>query len=454
MKINHNISAIIANNQLHRSENRLTESVERLSSGLKINRAADDPAGLAISQKMRTQIRGLNRASDNAQDGISVIETAEGALKEVHSMLQRMRELAVQSANGAYSDEDREAVQQEIDSLIMEIDRTAEDTQFNTTKLLNGSLDLRGYADSFSVDINTFSDKVPAGEYQMRVLSVAEKARINGNDPLSEITNIMAGSITINGESVSLEAGDTADKVYEKLRELGDKIGVSIYPSASGMTYETKLYGSSQKMEITTSNDELADMLGIYSGVTYGKDTEIQLGSGFNNTATYSADGTRVEITNMDGFSISLDVATDVTSEPIILDITDIGSMTLQIGSNEGQTMDLKIPATTAYALGIDNLNYMYQEGADKAIASLDAAIADISSIRSSLGAYQNRLEHAIANLDVSSENMTTALSRIEDVDMAEEMSEYTAANVLQQSGVSVLAQANDVPQTVLQLLG
>lgn len=454
MKINHNISAIIANKQLQNSEERLSGSVERLSSGLKINRASDDPAGMAISQKMRTQIRGLNRASDNAQDGISVIETAEGALSEIHSMLQRMRELAVQASNGSFADNDRVAVQEEVDALVKEIDRTAKDTQFNTTKLLDGSLDLRGYADSYSVSIMTFSDTVPADEYKIQVTGTAEKAVRTGASPLADITNTTEGTIVINGESVEFKAGDTAEEVYTKLRDLGNKVGVDIYPSGSSMIYESALYGTSQKVEITCENADLANMLGITSGVSYGKDTELTMGSGFSNTATYKAEGTKVTITDRSGFSIKLDIDPSVGTDPVTLDIMDIGAMTLQIGSNEGETMDLKIPATTAYSLGVDQLNYLSQNVAGSAITIVDEAVAQVSSIRSSIGAYQNRLEHAIANLDVSGENMTSALSRIEDVDMAEEMSEYAAANVLQQAGVSVLAQANDIPQTILQLLG
>lgn len=454
MKINHNISAIIANKQLQNSEERLSGSVERLSSGLKINRAADNPAGMAISQKMRTQIRGLNRASDNAQDGISVIETAEGALSEVHAMLQRMRELAVQASNGSFADDDRVAVQEEVDALVKEIDRTAKDTQFNTTKLLDGSLDLRGYADSYSVSVMTFSDTVPPDEYQIQVTGTAEKAVMTGAASFADITNTTEGTVVINGEAVKMEAGDTADEVYAKLRNLGNKVGVDVYPSNGDMIYESSLYGSAQKVEITCENADLANMLGITSGVSYGKDTQLTMGSGFSNTATYKAEGTKVTITDRSGFSMKLDVDPSVGTNSVKLDIMDIGAMTLQIGSNEGETMKIKIPATTAYALGVDELNYRSQNAAGNSISSVDSAISQVSSIRSSIGAYQNRLEHAIANLDVSGTNMTSALSRIEDVDMAEEMSEYAAANVLQQAGVSVLAQANDMPQTILQLLG
>lgn len=453
MKINHNISAIIANKQLQNTEERLSNSVEKLSSGLRINRAADDPAGMAISQKMRTQIRGLGRASDNAQDGISVIETAEGALAEIHSMLQRMRELAVQASNGSLDDNDRMAVQQEVNALAKEIDRTADDTQFNTTKLLNGSLDLKGYSNSSSVSVMTFSQTVPANEYEIEVTSTAQKASTTGNAAITGITSSTEGTVVINGESVKLEAGDTADEVYAKIRDLGSKVGVNVYSSGSDMIYESKLYGSSQKVEITCQNSDLANMLGITSGVSYGQDTKITLGNGFSQTATYTSDGTKTTITDRDGFNIKLDIDTAAGSNPVTLDIMDIGAMTLQIGSNEGQTMDIKIPEITTYSLGIDNLNYLSKDGAGNAITALDQAIAEVSSVRSSIGAFQNRLEHAIASLNVSEENMTSALSRIEDVDMAEEMSEYTASNVLQQAGVSVLAQANDVPQTILQLL-
>ncbi len=453
MKINHNMSAIIANNQLKKSENRVSSAVERLSSGLKINHAGDDPAGMAISQKMKTQIRGLSRASDNASDGISVIETAEGALSEVHSILNRMRELAVQSANGTYAEADREAIQMEIDSLSQEVDRISSDTQFNGVNLLDGSLDYRGYTDAEEVNVITFTESVPDQVYRIVVDQAAKQAETT-QGAIGAVPEGVKGSLTINGDTVLFEGGESADEAKEKVRALADRVGISVTTDGTSVTYTSDEYGAAAKIEFACESPDLAAALGITTGSVYGQDTMISLSRGFEDTASYTSDGTRVEITDRNGFIIELDVASNVQiNEDINLDLMHIGAMTLQIGANENEIMTVKIPSTSIYALDLENLNYLCQEGSGNAITMLDDAVEKISSIRASLGAYQNRLEHSISSLDISEENMTSAMSRIEDADMAEEMSEYTAASVIQQAGISVLSQANDVPQMILQLL-
>lgn len=466
MQINHNLSAVIANNQLRKSENKLIASVERLSSGLKINKAADDPSGMAISQKMKTQIRGLDRANDNANDGISVLQTAEGALSEVHSMLQRMRELAVQSSNGTYTEGDREAIQKEIDGLAEEINRISNDTQFNKVGLLDGSIDKRGYTNMDGVSVITFSEVVEPDEYSLRVTELATKATVTGSLGFTEITEEMAGAVSINGVGVVIEEGDTADDVYRKIRDTAETVGVSVTKdSATSFTLQNNEYGSNKKVELQCDNPNLANALNfattmpnaISTGTSLtvaGADTSIVL-IGSLNRAVYDANGTKVTITNTGGFEIELDIDPEkaTINETISMDIMDIGAMILQIGANEGETMDVKIPAVNTYTLGLDYLNVLSQPTSLEAITLLDEAIDRVSSVRSAIGAYQNRLEHAISNLETSSLNMQNALSRIEDVDMAEEMTDYTAASVLEQAGTSVLAQANELPQTVLQLL-
>lgn len=494
MKINHNISAAIANSQLSKTETRLTQSLERLSSGLKINRAADDPAGMAISQKMRTQIRGLSRASQNTLDGISVVETAEGALTEVEAMLQRMRELAVQAGNDTYGEEDKEAIQAEADALLAEIDRISKDTQFNKITLLDGSLDQRGYTNVNGIKVETFSESVGVGDYSILITGKAEKAVLVGdamNPPAgldgSGISAAAAGSITVNNVSVTINEGDTAEIVKEKLRETCEIAGVkflvideSAVPSTTdkaedaGYTESSNVFsftdtlkfafvseefGSDQRVEISCDNSELSDLLGISTindTVDKGEDIKIEFptDSGFENSATVSAKGTYVTITDRKGFSMEIstdpNIALNTAAE---IKVMDVGTMRLQIGANEGQTMDLKIPKITTESLRIDKLNYISSEGVSNAIKNLDYAISKVSAVRSKLGAYQNRLDHATSSLEVSEQNMTEALSRIEDVDMAEEMATYTQLNVLSQAGIAMLAQANDRPQTVLQLL-
>ncbi|MCR4624521.1 MAG: flagellin [Lachnospiraceae bacterium] len=272
MRINHNISALQTNAHMRRTDNALDKAMERLSSGYKINKASDDAAGMAISRKMKTQLAGLERASMNCSDGISVIQTAEGALNEVSSILQRCRELSVQAANDTYSDDDRAAVQQEIDQLMEEIQRISETTEFNTKTLLDGNLE---------------------------------------------------------GE----------------------------------------------------------------------------------------------------------------------------GTMVLQVGANENQTMEVEIPRIDPETLGIKDAEVSDHDHADEAITLFDDAIIRVSEIRARLGAYQNRLEHTVENLDTANYNLTEAVSRIEDADMAEQMTVFTQQNVLQQAGTSMLAQANERPQTILSLL-
>lgn len=466
MQINHNISAVIANNQLRKSENRMTASVERLSSGFKINCAADDPSGMAISQKMKTQIRGLSRANDNANDGISVLQTAEGALTEVHSMLQRIRELSVQAANGTYTAEDRAAVQSEVDALLTEIDRISEDTQFNNVGLLDGSIDKRGYTNMDGVSVITFSSVVDPDEYNFRVDESAQKALMTATLGFNEVTEDMEGTVSINGVGVFVNEGDTADEVYMKIRDAAETVGVNVTKSGDTLNFESVDYGTEAVINLQWSTPTLGDALAAQpmgdnvvktdtSLEVTGDDTEITLNGSLRN-AVYSADGTKVTITDAGGFSIELDIDPDqvVLNQNITMDIMDIGAMVIQIGSNEGETMELKIPAVNSYTLDLENLNVLSQMTSENAISMLDDAIERVSSVRSAIGAYENRLEHAISNLDVAEMNMENSLSRIEDVDMAEEMTEYTASSVLQQAGTSVLAQANGLPETVLQLLG
>ncbi len=457
MKINHNLSAIIANSQLLRTEDRLAESVRRLSSGSKINEAADDPVGMAISQKMKTQIRGLSRASDNAMDGISVIETAEGALGEVHNILQRVRELSVQAANETYALEDRENIQSEIDSLMEEVDRISRDTEFNKTHLLNGTMDQRGYTNQDAVKVTTYSAEVPIGQYKITVTAAAEKASYTGGAPVA-ITAANAGSFFINGESVALKAGDTATEVYEKIRGLGSSVGVDVTLDGGNMVFTAQESGSRTDIELKAGNDTLSNaLLGTTNLVTAtGSDAKVTLDTTtFNATATCRADGDYVTITDLNDFSIDLKLDSENISGSLTttIDILDVGNMTLQIGANEKQTLDVKIPKLDTESLRLTHINVCSTKGAGNAIARLDEAINMVSNVRGKLGAYQNRLEHTVTNLDTAEESMTQALSRIEDVDMAEEMTEYTQANILQQAGVSVLAQANDMPQAVLQLL-
>lgn len=490
MKINHNMSAMVANKRLLQSENSLSKSVERLSTGLRINRASDDAAGMAISSKMKAQIKGLNQASRNASDGVSVLDTADGALTEVHNMLQRMRELSVQAANGTNTPDDLKAIQKEIASLREEIDRVSKDTEFNTKNLLDGTLAQRVYPDNRGIQRIDISDSVIPNVYSLDITADAEHAVIVGGQPIGATDEIPAtGKVVINGSEVELKQGETFEEAYAKLRdaaELGET-NLLIVPNVGQKDYEngdpenefyvpgsvqdggnlvfvSAEYGNNTEMSIKCDNADLATFLGIGTdNLDYGEDVKIDFATddkGFGTQATILREGNRVTITDRSGFEMKFEVEPKRLTQDdpdvkrkVNLEVADLGPMTLQIGANENQTMDVRIPEISSKMLYIDKVDVRTVTGADRAISSFDGAIAKVSEVRSAIGAYQNRLDYAVASLDGTEENMTQALSRIEDVDMAEEMTEYTKDNILTQAATSVLAQANDLPQQVLQLL-
>ena len=463
MKINYNMSAVVTNNQLLRTEGNLTGAMEKLSSGLRINHAKDDPAGMAISNKMTLQIDGLEQASRNASDGTSVLQTADGALDEVTSIVQRMRELAVQAASDSNTQSDKTAAQQEVTSLKAEINRVSKDTEFNTKNLLDGTLDRRVYANNAS-RIST-SDYVEAGQYQVTVATAATKASLNASAAeFGSLTSAVgaAGSIAINGSKVDISATDTYEQAFEKIRDAAETgettASIGTGADAGKLMLTSTSYGSQAAIGVEISNITLANALGFSSttpATASGTDATIDLTSGFSTSATASVDGNHAIISDKDGFEFSFMIQDDYanTTSPINFDVTDIGSMTLQIGANEDQTVDVTIPKINTETLYLDDIDLTTVNGADTAINRLDDALAKVSAVRSSIGAYSNRLDYAVESLDATNENVTSALSRIEDVDMAEEMSEYTQQNVLQQASISVLTQANDMPQQVLQLL-
>ena len=459
MKINNNISAVITNQQLLRTEGNLAASMERLSSGFKINHSKDNPSGLAISNKMRAQIDGLSQASQNASDGSSVLETADGALNEVHSMLQRMRELAVQAANDTNSQSDKKSIQAEIDNFKSEIDRISSTTEFNTKQLLDGSLGARCYADNVS-RIQT-TETVKAGPYKFTVTSAATQASVTLGrgkaawaDPIG-----VEGTVDINGASAEIRKDMSAEDVYSALRDAAEMGEASI--SEDGTTISSKAYGSDANIRVTVSSPDLETALGLsatQSGV--GTDAKIDMNktageSQFSSTSTYQMDGNRVTFTDVGGFKMSMLLEADLANNTEIdIEVTDIGPMELQIGSNEGQQMTVIINPTDTKNLYIDDMDVTTVNGASRAIAQADNAIAYINETRSSLGAYTNRLDYAVKSLDQTNENMESAISRILDVDMALEMTDYTKYNVLSQAATSALSQANELPQMALQLLG
>ena len=480
MKINRNMSAVVANRQLLRTENKLSISMGRLSSGYKINKAGDNPAGMAISSKMKAQIDGLNQAEANSDDGQSVLRIADGALNEVSNMLQRIRELSVQAANGTNSYSDRQSIQDEIDQLTQEVDRISTDTEYNKKTLLDGSANTRVYVSGTHKDTTKFarsatridfSEEVLPGDYTITVDEVAKEATYTLdmsnliNDP-----NFDGGTVSINGVGIEYEKGMSADDVYKQLMSVADEIGCKIEndPNNAGVyniTADNK--GSKETLTILMS-DEMAHKTGLdqqgavqnaddksYKLVASGTDAEIELKDGFGSTVITNVEGNRVKITDKGGFSMDFLLSDDIqaTGATLVFDVTDVGAMTIQIGANQYQNMDVHIPEVSSESLYLDTVNVAVNGGADKAISTMDAAIAKLSAVRSGIGAYTNRLEYASSSLAETQEDMTTAYSGLMDTDMASEMTEYTQQNILEQAAVSVLSQANDIPQQVLSLL-
>ena len=571
MRINYNISSIIARNCLNNNDTRLSDSIKRLSSGYKINSAADDAAGLAISLKMSAQLRCLKQANNNANDGVSVVNTADGAMTEMHEILQRMNELAIQAANGTNADSDREQIQLEIDQLVQELDRIAETTQFNAQNLLDGSFAYKGYTNTENVKVMSYSDGVTSGTYMIKGLEYYHdedtikdfdayiKQDANGEvthedrysaTSADKIRDALVTTTTINsglkafpdGSRVILEDENIVIKGendFEVKLTLNNRSAVD---GSGATTTSTQRYFSTDSFRNVTVQSPDGTIKYNISEVNFVKETDkngVQLptatttiNSGatqnpysglsedfadaftdefgnkaikvtdckfdkatgvFSITAAATDDPTntvtknfKVVIENPNGWDETksgsyidtlpttvqsnylnnyLYTHTDTTrttytigneaddKNSILLDLTGKGAMRLQVGANEGQVIQVEIPALQALYLGVKDLDISTEDKATAAIDIVGDAINQLSSIRAKIGAYANRIEHTIANLDNTEENMTAAYSRIMDVDMATEMTEYSTVQVLVQSSTAMLAQANDRPQSVLQLL-
>ncbi len=460
MRLNHNAMAFLANNNLNAINRNLTKSMERLSSGYKINKSSDDPAGKAISQRMNSQIRGLDRAVTNANDGISLIQTGEGALNEVHSILARMRELAVQAANETYAEEDKDAMQAEIEQLQDEIDRIAETTDFNGRKLLNGELNKKGYVDVESLEIVEIGGDIEPNIYGLSITGVGTQATTSLT-PLAGgtiITEAQEGTLLINRFEIEIKAGMTADEVNERIRDAAGKIGID-FDSATG-ELTTQEYGSEQSITVTATNEQLEALLGAGQDTVYGTNATVDFLAdantgdriGFKDTATVETQGNRITVTDKNGFEMVYDTDPAAGAYDANITVLSAGPMVVQIGNNEGQTIDININMVTAESLEIDKINIYTNEYATRAMEKIDEAIAKVSSIRSSLGAYQNRLDYTVTNLETANENLTSAVSRMADTDMAEEITEYTEKEVLSQSALQILTKANASPEKLLQL--
>ena len=459
MRLNHNALAYTANNNLNTINNNLTKSMERLSSGYKVNKSSDDPTAKAISQRINAQLRGLDRAVANANDGVSLIQTAEGALDESHSILERMRELAVKAASDSNEEIDRDAIQAEIDQLRAELDRISDTTDFNGRKLLNGELNKKGYADSEKLNIVEIGGDIEPGVYGLSVSGNGTQAKtmINLLADDAVITKEQAGSVIINDFDIKISEGMTGAQVKERIRDAAAKIGIDYDVTTGDLV--SQQYGTNEYIVADASNDELKALLGVDGTEVRGTDATVDFSEdsgkrvGFNDTATVSTQGNRITVTDKDGLKMVYDIDPDSgVVDPVNITVLSAGPMVLQIGDYEGQVLNVNIGKTTAESLGIDHINVYTHAYASEAIAKIDEAVSKVSGIRSALGAYQNRLDHTVNNLDVANENLTSALSRIQDTDMAEEITEYTQRNVLSQSALQMLTKANARPEGLLQL--
>ena len=462
MVVQHNMQAANANRMLNVTTSAQSKSTEKLSSGYRINRAADDAAGLTISEKMRKQIKGLDRASTNAEDGVSAVQTAEGALTEVHSMLQRMNELATQSANGTNSNTDRKAIQDEIDQLTTEIDRVSETTKFNETYLLKGDGAEKAHnvnAHDAGLDGVTLTDKGDTVDVTLKTLNAGDKISIAGKNysigsTADEAKKLLGttydGSVkaTINGTEYTLVADVNEDKPANKLNKASIEALV-----VGGATVEV----GGKKAFVITDKAPNADGIDDNDStvITAGKAYQLQtaeivkassIGSDTAATVKANAGNTNANYAN---------ATTTFTLTKGTVSYKDSLSFNLHVGADADMTnkITVNIDSMNSAGLGVKGIKADTEQDATYAIDAIADAISTVSSQRSALGAVQNRLEHTINNLDNVVENTTSAESRIRDTDMAEEMVNYSKNNILAQAGQSMLAQANQSNQGVLSLL-
>lgn len=373
MKVNSNIQAMFAQSILSANEEKMAKSTQKMSSGYKLNRAMDNPAGMAITNRMRAQLSSLERATKNSKNAINAIQTAEGALSEIESMLQRMNELSIQGSNGTMSSSDRLAIQEEVDQLVSEINRISKNTTYNSQNLLDGTQDLKAFSGSSKeISVRNYNELMDVGKYEISVGAGG-----------------LVTSLTKDGATIDIAAQEVVEFVDKDGKTTG---------------YSTKIH---------TAN----------------------------------------------GAELTFETKGDSGATNVELDITGYGGMKIQVGAEEGQEIQVVIPEVSLRTLnfvdldGNRTLDLRTEEGATKAISQIASAIDYVSAARSKLGAYQNRIENTVTNLDVTTENLTESYSTIKDIDMAEGMVEYTTLQVLIQAGTSMVAQANEQPQQALQLL-
>lgn len=474
--INTNIMSLNAQRNLSGSQGELATSLERLSSGLRINSAKDDAAGLAISERFTAQINGQNQAVRNSNDGISFAQTAEGALDEVSNLLQRVRELSVQSANDTNSSSDREALNQEVEQAISEIQRISESTQFNDQNILDGSLsDLlfqvgANRGQTIGVDgVDSRTDQLGA--------NVVESSAVN----TEQITTLADGDITINGEDVALGDVGSVQDVVEAINDISGDTDVEAVRITSGdvvgntgasdadigannTTAGTSVLMTINGTDIEADGSAVGDVATLAGLINDETDETGVTASESDNGELVLTSSSEIEVTNVDGgidagsgggndatynrgfelvsdLDVDIDIAEDAAGDALALGLTNESDGSVKSTNDDGTRFD------------VEGMSVLSRDEASDAIRTADFALQQVSGLRSELGAVQNRFEATIANLSVSAENLEAARSRIQDTDFAQETADLTRAQILQQAGTSILSQANAVPQTVLGLL-
>ncbi|MBU8922178.1 MAG: hypothetical protein KOO63_10215 [Bacteroidales bacterium] len=459
-RINHNISSINALRNLGGTESSVSKSLERLSSGLRVNRGADDPAGLVISESMRSQLSGIRQAIENAETATAMIQTAEGAMNEIHTLLNSIRELAIHAANtGANDDIMLAADQDEIDNAIATIDRIANQTQFGVKKLLDGSSGVTGTTTDPSVTFFTATESSISGTYAIDITTMAEQAQATAGTGQTAVLGATE-TVTVNGVEIILTAGCTQVQVVDQINLYSSSTGATASIVGGDLTVTSNGYGSNVNASVVSNLAAATTSTGI--GMTVIADTGVDIAGTIGSLA---ATGRGRVLTGgaglaVEGIAISTGLAVGAAGSVTVTN----NSLVFQVGANKNQTVTITLNRLATNGIGTDvtgnifnNLSEITVLSADQAqdaIEIIDKAIQQVSAKRGELGVFQkNTLESSTANLAITEENLVAAESIIRDTDFAQEMAELTKNQILLQSGTAMLVQANQIPQVVLQLL-
>jgi flagellin len=459
LEINHNISALNAYNQHTINQGNTALSLRKLSSGLRINTAADSAALLAISEKMRSQTRGLSQSISNAGNGRDLVQTAEGAMNQTHSALQRMRELAVQAANGTNSSFDRQQLQGEVSQLISEVNRISRDTEFNTMKLLNGTFEKNFMSDPASlygagVSVNPDSN-FEAGDYNIR-LSGADAA--TAQTSVVDRSNVISGG-TFNQSNVAVRNGASFGAYTLDITDNNDGTYTGVLTNPEGNTNSATFSTSSGAVNFGGLDIDFGSVSSMNSGsLTLNVSADLQFdvtNKATGDTTSYTQNGYSGGTVDLGGLELTggIKAQTGIAAGQDVSIASTGEALTLHLGANQGQNVQVSLSNASSTALGINKINLSTQAGANDAISVIDEAINRISTDRSRMGAVTNRLDHTIRSLSTTEENMTASESRIRDADMAKEILDYTRNTILAQASISIMAQSRLMPQSILRLL-